>query len=135
MNNSFQEAIGAPVKARFVLNDQQQPQYFQSANGRKNYSIQLSIEGASSETAAVTYKLDNSYLDPVRTTTDASQGFAQQIKSYGDYPIIVEAQVGSRVVAQRIMLSELLRSNHEDSVENGVPDETFQQALRDIENN
>jgi hypothetical protein len=103
--------MGGKIAARFKLDKDGKPRYLISG-GLKNYLIDLYVESASPDLGSVTYKLDNSYYDPIRESDNRDNSFMEEITSYGDYPVLVEAQLGRRLVAEKINLSSLLEEGH-----------------------
>lgn len=108
---TFSSNMGGKIAARFKLDKDGKPRYLISG-GLKNYLIDLYVESASPDLGSVTYKLDNSYYDPIRESDNRDNSFMEEITSYGDYPVLVEAQLGRRLVAEKINLSSLLEEGH-----------------------
>lgn len=109
------ENIGGKVAARFRLDEQGNPTFLAEPSGKKNYFIDLYLESENPDLANVTYKLDSSYYDPIRESADKATAFKEEITSYGDYPVVVEAQVGRHLLAEKIKLSSLLEVGHKES--------------------
>lgn len=71
------------IRATFVLDSNGKP----AIGSPGNYLIKLTIDGAPTGTHAVTYRLDETYYDPVREARNAKTDFAEEITSYGDYAV------------------------------------------------
>ena len=103
----FDQRVGGQVRAEIVLDENGKPISSQGTS-RTHYKINLYLDTPNPDVQAVTYKLDPTYYDPVRESTDASAKFRIELTTYGDYPVTVDAQVGTEIVRKVVGLSELL---------------------------
>jgi hypothetical protein len=74
------------IEARFQLDSSGRPKFVESG-GYKHYAIELRVQGVKPGTIGVVYRLDPTYYDAVRESTDARNGFLLHLTSYGDYTI------------------------------------------------
>ena len=125
---NFLKQVGGNISARFDLDKTGSPIYETDSKGRRHYHIRLRLDSDNPELSNVTYKLHSSYYDPVRESDDREGGFAEELTSYGDYPVQVEAQVGSRLFTNRFMLSDLLEEGHGDALN----DQAITDAIKTI---
>ena len=117
------------VNARFKLDTDGKPT-FETAGGKRHYHIELFTEPDATPVKAVTYVLDPSYYDWKREVEDASDNFREDITSYGDYNITVQARGPAGIIVAKSPLSELLKKSH-STAENPY----IAQALKDIDEN
>jgi hypothetical protein len=118
----------AEIKAEFVLDENDKPQYFNSGN-KRHYKIRLMIANAPPEAIGVTYKLHETYFDPMREAYDDAQNFTEEITSYGDYN--VTATIRTKLPEDiNTSLYNALKRTYGDS-----PAPEIQRALQDIKSN
>lgn len=118
----------AEIKAEFILDSEGKPKFISDGRNR-HYEILLKVDDAPEEAIGVTFKLDESYYDPLREAYRADTGFAEEITSYGDYEI--SATVRTKLPEEiRSSLSDALERNYGTSADNNI-----QAALRDIKRN
>jgi transcription initiation factor IIF auxiliary subunit len=123
------EKLKVKVRAELILDSNKEP-VSSRRSSLKHYEIRLFLEGKNPNINQVVYKLDPSYYDPIRETSDEKNNFAIETTTYGDYYVTVDVQVGSEVVRQEILLSDLLKQSYTEK-ENAAID----QAIKDIEQN
>lgn len=111
--NYFDEEVQGKLKAELKIADGH-PQY-KERDGLRHYQISLSLETDNPSIASVVYRLDPSYYNSVRESSNPGDKFRIHTTTYGDYYLDVDAQVGSRVVRDTVLLSNLLRKAHGDS--------------------
>ena len=110
------------LAAEFVLDAEGKPKFAIEDSRGRHWQIVLKLVNVPTDVASVTYKLDESYWDPlrevVRPRTSGPVLFEQPITSFGDYKVKASVS-GSPLAGQRHegQLSKLL----EDSLEQGVP--------------
>jgi hypothetical protein len=97
--------------ANFVLDSAGKPKSVER-NGIKHYFLRLGVEDLPEDAYAVTYKLDESYYDPIRESRERADSFAEELTSYGDY--VVQAKVRSKQGVEPIAenLSRALEIGH-----------------------
>jgi hypothetical protein len=115
--------------ANFVLDPAGKPKAVEK-NGVKHYVLRLGVEDSPDDAYAVTYKLDESYYDPIRESRERAANFVEELTSYGDY--VVQAKVRSRQGVEPIAanLSSALEIGHSG---NRTPE--IQAALDEIKAN
>jgi hypothetical protein len=74
------------IVAQFTTDSQGEPQYLKGKS-RKHYVIRLFLENAPSDVSRVTYKLPESYRQPVREVPVGVPKFGEEITSFGDYTV------------------------------------------------
>jgi hypothetical protein len=81
------------IGAQFILDQKGRPRYEQDEHGLRHYRIRLFVDGATPKVKAVTYKLHDSYYDPLREVfrddKNPDDRFSEVITSFGDYSVIV----------------------------------------------
>lgn len=122
----FLDKVKGKVEAHLVLDANNHPEFIESGS-RKHYKMSLQLMTANAEVRLVVFKLDPTYYNTLRESTDSSNHFAVDMTSYGDYNFIVEVTVGTEVARQEFRLSALLEEFHQP-----VENEQVQQALNDI---
>ena len=101
--------------ARFKLDRSGQPEMLQSG-GTTHYKIRIGVESPPDDTYAVTYRLHDSYYNPLRESRDKEARFEEELTSYGDYLVRADVRTLHRVESLAGSLSEALRRGHrEDS--------------------
>ena len=119
----FKEPI---LKARFVLDNSGKPAERTSGH----YKIKLFVEGVPEDAYSVTYQLDPSYYDPIRETLSPSNGFAEDITSYGDFLVTARIRTPSATIPIQRSLSQALIETHSGEI---TPE--IQKGLQDIIDN
>ena len=114
------------IRASFLLDDAGKPRGRSSGN----YEIKISIDGYPRDAYAVTYRLDDTYYDPVREVHTIDDGFAETVTSYGNYPITARIRTTSYPVRLRRTLYDALKETHENDDEPSIL-----RALKDIRDN
>lgn len=103
---------------------------FITVDGAKHYRIRLFVEGAPEDAYAVTYKLHESYYDPVREVHQDSEQFEEEITSYGDFAVAAKIRGRQRSESSQVILSRALQESYKNT-----SDPTIQQAINDIKQN
>jgi hypothetical protein len=123
------------LKARFELDSDGRPQFVQG-RGAKHYRIVLLVVDVPEAVASVTYRLDKSYLDPLREVLRAKPGsdFEERLTSYGDYMVEVSLSGPRRKggPALRAWLSDALRAGHPTDAP-GEDQQAVLGAIKEIE--
>jgi hypothetical protein len=122
-----QQQMKPTLEAEFILDDQGIPVAIQ-AGDRTHYKIRLFVNDAPDDTYAVTYQLHESYYDPVRETRDRSNGFEEEITSYGDYTIQARLRTKKNVETLADSLGGALTRHHSPPSSNSA----IENALRNI---
>jgi len=125
-NPYFDEKVNGRVRAELVLDENGSPE-FHIGRSLKHYKVTLFLETENAEVQRVIYKLDPTYNNPVRESSDASTRFQVVLTTYGDYRVTIDVQVGDEIVREVIPLSKLLSETHEESSNVGI-----QAALEEI---
>jgi hypothetical protein len=121
---------GAPLilKAAFELDAAGKPAFVER-DGIRHYWIRLSVENAPAEAVSVTYRLHDSYWDPVREVPRSSAAdFGERISSFGDF--VVQASLSGTTRPLRAAPTELSQL-----LGHGYPeprDRAFEEAISDI---
>jgi hypothetical protein len=115
--------------AKFALDSEGVPKVAYQGDP-PHYRITLTVSGAPEDAYAVTYELHESYYEPVRESRRRTDGFGEEITSYGDYE--VRASVRGRRRTQTVVaeLSEALARGHAKETSPAIA-----AALRDITDN
>jgi transcription initiation factor IIF auxiliary subunit len=100
------------VRANLVLDASGNPVAHRSGEDVDHYEIELSIEDPPDDTYAVTYKLHNSYYDPVREVRKRAGGFSELITSYGEYTVKATVRTKSGNEAVQVSLHAALARAH-----------------------
>lgn len=110
----FAEQVKGQLYARFRLGPDQLPEFEEDADGLRHYTIDVYLHSPrADEIEEVKYVMDDpTYYDPVGYSDDTVNDFHEVIQSYGEVPIIVKVQLGSRVYEQRTWLSQMLLNGH-----------------------
>jgi transcription initiation factor IIF auxiliary subunit len=110
----FDQKVRGNVRAKFVLDENDNPV---AVRGKRldHYKVRLYLETENPAVESVTYKLDPTYNDPVRESSDPSKQFGIELTTYGDYPVTVDAQVGGEIAREVVPLSKLLEDSHQES--------------------
>lgn len=124
----FKDKVKGTARAEFVPNVGGEPDFIESG-GRRNYRIRLQLIADNPEIRKVDYKLDPSYYNAYRESTDATSNFGIELTSYGDYDFIMEVIVGRELARQKLTLSDLLSETYQS------PAGAFLTALNDIKAN
>jgi hypothetical protein len=77
-----------------------------------HYTIFLYILDAPERTRRVTYKLHETYSNPLRIARSKTPRFEEEMTSYGDYSIVATADEGPSV---EMSLSEALRAHYKEN--------------------
>jgi hypothetical protein len=115
--------------AMFELDDKGRPK-FEKRNGLKHYWIKLKVDGAPDDTYAVTYKLHESYYDPLRESRDRQNSFQHQLTSFGDYVVQAKIRAPQGIGSVAEPLKTALKRGHASNLSSPVVD-----ALKDIAEN
>src|SRR5262245_52717067 len=116
--------MSAPkIVAEFITDSRGKPQYFEGSS-RKHYRIRLSLRGAPSDVSRVTYKLDESYRQPLREVPIGVPNFQEEITSFGDYTVtaMLRRRAGTDLVTNSLTaaLNETYRDNPTPSVREAI---------------
>lgn len=114
--------------AHFVLDQDGKPKMIK-AGDTKHYWIQLGVAEAPDDAYAVTYRLHDSYYEPVRESREHEVGFRQELTSFGDYTVRADIRTRSRVEPLVTSLSEALERGH-----SGHRTPEIETALEEIRN-
>ncbi len=108
---SFEKRVQGDVHAEIVLDENENPV---TLPGKKfnHYKVRLYLETQNPEVQSVTYRLDPTYYDPVRESTDVDGKFNVELTTYGDYPVTVDAQIGGEIVRKVVPLFKLLQEEY-----------------------
>jgi hypothetical protein len=105
------ENLALNVLAEFVLDNEGKPSFIVS-NGLKHFKIKLHTNPVDTgKVDTVVYKLHPTYYDPERVVPAGSEAqcqFAEEITSYGDFKIRVNASGSAGEVLTSKTLSEAL---------------------------
>jgi hypothetical protein len=99
------------IKAVFELDENGRPTFTRRGN-LKHYRIRLHVENVPDDTYAVTYKLHDTYYDPVRESRDRNAGFAEDLTSYGDFTVQAKVRSKEGAVTLATPLSAALEAGH-----------------------
>jgi transcription initiation factor IIF auxiliary subunit len=110
MKPNFDDIQGR-VRAEFILDKDNNPEFIKG-QARRHYKMKLIMETQNPDVQQVIYKLDPTYYDPIRESSDGNNNFEVELTSYGDYPVTVDAYVGSETVRKVVPLSDLLSETH-----------------------
>lgn len=119
--------IKVRVDASFKLDEKGQPKY-EVAGGKRHYHIELHTIPEGVPLKSVTYVLDPSYYDWKREVDDPAEAFREEITSYGDYNVTVQAHAPSGMVVQKEALSKLLERHYSS----GSGNEFIMEALQTL---
>lgn len=117
------------VTAKFILDESGKPKAIIDS-GVKHYAIRLQVQDAPEDTYAITYKLDDSYYEPIRESLIKDTNFTTDVTSYGDFTVRADVRTKQRVVPVALDLSKALKLSYASSL---TPD--IAAALKDIESN
>lgn len=115
--------------AKFVLDSKGSPKVAYK-DSLSHYRIRLMVNNAPEDTYAVTYELHETYYEPVREARSYTDGFAEDITSYGDYDIRATIRGKHRNQVVVAGLSEALERGHGQN-----PLATIAKALANIKDN
>jgi hypothetical protein len=113
-NHYFEEKVRGRVRAEMILDENNDPVSVKSPS-HDHYKVRLFLETNNPDIQSVTYKLDPTYYDPVRESSNLAEQFGIELTTYGDYPVTVDAQVGNEIVRNVVPLSKLLKETYEHS--------------------
>ena len=99
------------IKATFLLGPDGRPEQIEQGD-LKHFKIKLQVDGAPEDTYAVTYLLDSSYHTPVREALNRTNGFSEELTSYGDYNVEAKIRTRDGVYAVSSPLSAALEAGH-----------------------
>jgi hypothetical protein len=101
------------IVAEFITDSRGKPQYFEGT-ARKHYRIRLSLRDVPSDVSRVTYKLPESYRQPVREVPIGVPNFQEDITSFGDYTVtaMLRRRAGTDLVTNS--LSAALHESYRD---------------------
>jgi YEATS family len=101
------------VTASFVLDAQQHLQTIQQQK-YVHYRIKLNILDYPPSTYAVTYRLHQSYRNPIREirSPGVTEGFPLNITTYGDFDVRAEIRTSERSYRISRRISEALRATY-----------------------
>ena len=72
----------------------------------------MQVDNAPNDTYAVTYLLHPTYYDPVRESRDRSEGFAEDLTSYGDFTVHAKIRSREGVMTVSAPLSTALETGY-----------------------
>ncbi len=107
MNRYFREKVEGLVGAELLLDAQGNPIIHQGEN-LNHYEIRIFLNSANPNIRNVIYRLDRSYYDSLRESDDREKQYEIRTTTYGDYPLIVDVQIGNELVREKQQLSALL---------------------------
>jgi hypothetical protein len=110
----FADNVRGQLYARFRLGPDGAPEFEEDDDGLRHYTIDVYLRSPRAEEIyEVKYVMDDpTYYDPVGYSDDASNDFHEVIQSYGEVPVVVKVQIGTRVYEQRAWLSQMLTNGH-----------------------
>jgi transcription initiation factor IIF auxiliary subunit len=126
-NSTFAEKVKAKIRAELVLDAKKKP-LFISEGSLRHYKVKLRLETENPKVERVIYRLDPTYYDSVREATDKENGFEIETATYGDYPLVVDVQIGDETIRQEVVLSDLLMNEYGKEKSGDI-----KKALKDIE--
>lgn len=112
-NEFFADLVQGHLGVEFDLVEGH-PQFEERENLR-HYRITISLKTPNRDVTNVVYRLDPSYYNPVRESKDQDNDFKIHTTTFGDYYFDVDVQVGTQIVRQRALLSDLLKEAHGQS--------------------
>ncbi len=106
------------ILAEFITDTKGRPQYL-NGSSHKHYRIRLLLKDAPGDVSRVTYKLHESYRQPVREVPVGVPDFAEEITSFGDHTItaMLRRREGTELLTNR--LSDALAETYR---EGALPD-------------
>jgi hypothetical protein len=111
------------ILAEFITDSKGQPQYL-NGKARKHYRIRLFLKDAPADVSRVTYKLDESYRQPVREVPVGVPDFGEEITSFGDHTVtaMLRRRTGTDLVTNSLSaaLEETYRGNAPPSVREAI---------------
>jgi hypothetical protein len=113
--------------ASFVLDQDGKPKITMEGD-TKHYWIQLGVETPPPDAYAVTYRLHESYYDPIRESRAKDANFPEQLTSYGDFQLRADIRTKQRVEPISANLSQALLKGYKGRL---TPD--IEAAIKDIE--
>jgi transcription initiation factor IIF auxiliary subunit len=128
-NPIFKGKVKAKVRAELVLDKNNKP-VFVPVGSLRHYKVKLHLDTKNPEVERVVYRLDPTYFDPVREASDPENGFEIETTTYGDYPFVVDVQLGDETIRQELYLSDLLEEAYAK-----VKSSEIKRALKEIEDN
>lgn len=117
------------IIATFVTDKDGNPEAIEQG-GKKHYRIRVEIQNAPKDTYAVTYRLDDSYYEPIRESRASTLKFIEDLTSYGNFEVKADVRTKQRVAPVSVDLSQALKRGHGLKL---TPE--IEAALRDIESN
>ena len=107
------------IVAEFITDSRGRPQFFEGS-ARKHYRIRLLLRDVPSDVSRVTYKLDESYRQPLCEVPIGVPEFQEEITSFGDFTVtaMVRRRAGTDLVTNSLSaaLNETYRDNATPSV-------------------
>jgi transcription initiation factor IIF auxiliary subunit len=119
-------SIITKIKATFLLDVEAKPKGRDSGH----YAIKIFVENPPEDAYAVTYRLHETYYDPVREVYNREDGFAEVLTSYGDYEIQARIRTKSFPIELNRSLYDALEESHRND-----RDASIVKALNDIHDN
>ena len=111
------------IVAEFITDSRGKPQYLEG-NSRKHYRIRLLLRDAPSDVSRVTYKLDDSYRQPLREVPIGVPHFQEEITSHGDYTVtaMLRRRRGTELLTNSLTaaLTETYRDDLTPSVQEAI---------------
>ena len=107
------------ILAEFITDSEGRPQYL-SGSSRKHYRIRLLLKNVPHDVSRVTYKLDDSYRQPLREVPVGVPDFQEEITSFGDSTVMamLRRRAGTELVTNS--LSAALKETYKDDVSPSV---------------
>ncbi len=99
------------ILAEFITDSNGAPESLQGKS-RKHYRMRLFMQGLAKDTSRVTYKLDDTYLEPVRYVPMGVPRFEEEITAYSTYPVMAMVNRGERVEVVTRDLAAALEEAH-----------------------
>src|SRR5689334_1693521 len=111
------------ILAQFITDAKGRPQYL-TGPSHKHYRIRLFLKDTPEDVNRVTYKLHESYRQPVREVPVGVPDFAEEITSFGDHTItaVIRRRGGTDLVTNRLSdaLTEAYREDAPPSVREAI---------------
>ena len=119
------------LKAEFLLADGKPMQLTTHNFKNAHYKVRLSIGNLPNTTYSVTYRLHESFYNPVREIFEGkTDGFPLQISTYGDFIVRAEVNSGTGVNAIAKSLTKALRDHYGENCAPSIDKVIQQMALK-----
>lgn len=82
------------IQARFELDRSGRPKYIEE-DATRHFEIQLWISDCPATAVSATYRLHNTYYEPIRYRKNREDGFRESISSFGDFDVRADIELRS----------------------------------------